>query len=137
MTAPNAEPRRLLIVEDDPDLVSFLHRAARRVDPDVLVDWIPDADGARDALLRTRFAAVLADYAIEGDGTGWGLRQLVEETQDGAGFAVMSAMPLRPEDGVPFLRKPFSERRAEHFLRNLIHAGAGETTLPTVVVARS
>ena len=111
---------RILIVEDDPDLVSFLHRAAERVDPALRIDSAADAEGARDALERRHYDGVLADYSIEGDGNGWELRGLVADTQGDAWFAVMSAMPRRPTDDVPYLQKPFSLRRAEHFLRGMI-----------------
>lgn len=121
--------RRVLVVEDDPDLMSLITRTIRDLDPDICVQWSMDSEAARVCLRGCRYDAVLADYLIEGDSVGWCLREDCSEWQPGVPFALMSALPLSGTAtlGVPFLKKPFSRRQLGSFLRALLEPGDGRS----------
>jgi DNA-binding response OmpR family regulator len=119
-----AEPRarRVLVVDDDPDLMSLVAREFRAQDPDVCIQWSMDFEAARACLRSCRYDAVLADYLIEGAAGGWSLRSDCDVCQPGVPFALMSALPLSGTEklGVPFLKKPFSRHELSSFLRSLL-----------------
>lgn len=120
-----ATPRngdRLLLIEDDPDIIPLFVRVLRKVDPVASLIWTLDSE-AGIALIETGLCdAVIADYAIEGAATGWALSQLCRARAPGLPFGLTSALPLRSaeQSGMPFLAKPFAMREVESFLRVLL-----------------
>lgn len=115
--------RRFLIVEDDPDLFPLLLHALQELYPGVTVQWNVDFEGASEALRGGPWDAVITDYAIGGDGTGWRLLQEQRGQHPSTAFGVMSAMPLGIDsDATPFLLKPFSPGELVSFLLRVLPA---------------
>jgi len=123
-----ADPRhcdRLLLVEDDPDIIPLFVRGLRRVNPSASLIWTLDSE-AGIALIEAGFCdAVVADYAIEGASTGWALSELCRTRTPVLPFGLTSVLPLRSVEaiGTPFLAKPFAIRDVASFLR-LVLPGA-------------
>jgi DNA-binding response OmpR family regulator len=123
---PDSRPtNRLLLVEDDPDIIPLFARGLRQVNPVASLIWTLDSEAAI-ALIETGLCdAVVADYAIEGASTGWALLELCRTREPALPFGLTSALPLRSVEtnGTPFLAKPFAIRDVVRFLR-LILPGA-------------
>jgi DNA-binding response OmpR family regulator len=113
---------RLLVVEDDPSMWKLIERAARDANPDVVIHWATDADGARLALERYRFDAILADYLLENSIDGYSVLGEARRRQPRARIGMASALPLRPpgDNGCPFLRKPFEFAECREFVAQLL-----------------
>jgi DNA-binding NtrC family response regulator len=121
--APTSSTRkRLLVVEDDADLVAVLERIASSIDADIVMDWAPDVEVAERQMHERRYDVVLADFLLESERTGFALRSRCERLQPHAAFAMMSSMPLDVpgEDPCPFLRKPFTVAECREFLRTML-----------------
>ena len=119
---PNVPLRRVLVVEDDPDLIPLFVRALRAVDPELCLLWSMDSDAARILLLAGACEAVVADYTIPGRETGWSLASCCREATPAIPFGLTSALPLGSIEalGSPFLLKPFSLRELVAFLHRLV-----------------
>jgi len=123
---PSRSMRRILIVEDDPDLETVLVRIVRSIDRALVVDWAVTAHEAELLLSRRSYCAVLADCMLEGKRSGAQLERVCERLQPRAPFALMSALPPPEKVGeveglrVPFLRKPFSTDTCRRFLAFLL-----------------
>lgn len=119
---PTAGPTRVLLVEDDPDMVPLVVHLLREIEPGCAVQWCMDSETARSALFQRPFHAVIADYLIEGQATGWSLREPLHTLHPDAGYGLLSALPLEALDrlGVPFLHKPFTQAALRAFLRTLL-----------------
>lgn len=113
---------RLLVVEDDPDMWRLIERAAREANPEVLIHWTTDAEGARSALECFEFDAVLADFMLENSQSGWWLLGECRRLQPRARIALSSSLPLRAPGavGCPFLQKPFGIEQCRSFVTQLI-----------------
>ncbi len=113
---------RLLVVEDDLEMWRLIERAVRAASPDAAIHWAADADGARVALERYDFDAVIADFLLPDSTSGWSVLRLSRALQPRARIAMASALPLRPpgSEGVPFLRKPFDLARCREFVTRLL-----------------
>ncbi|MGI9590438.1 MAG: hypothetical protein ACR2P8_03640 [Myxococcota bacterium] len=113
---------RLLVVEDDPDMWRLVERAAREANPEVLIHWTTSADGARSALERYEFDAVLADFMLENSQSGWWLLGECQRLQPNARIALSSSLPLRSPEaiGCPFLKKPFGIQDCRTFVTRLL-----------------
>ncbi len=122
---------RLLMVEDDRSLEPLVRRAARSLDPPVLVDWCDSAESARELLARRFYDVVLADYLLDGDDAGLALRGDCWELQPQAVFAMTSSYALEDylhsvgRPGSPFLPKPFGLWECRRFLASLLRPGRG------------
>ena len=114
--------RRVLVVEDDPDLIPLFVRALRVVDPELGLLWSMDSDAARILLFAGACEAVVADYAIPGQATGWSLASWCRELTPAIPFGLTSALPLGSIEalGAPFLPKPFSIRELVAFLHRIV-----------------
>lgn len=131
---PQAEPerplrvsprrRRLLLIEDDPDMVAIVTRAARSLGSDLSVEWSADVDTALERLMEQEYDAVLSDYMIEGEHTGFFLLEECRKLRPQARIALMSVLPLRlpPGLGVPFVPKPVTVSRLRQVLQDLLPA---------------
>lgn len=113
---------RILIVEDDVDMWKLIERAVHAANPDVEIHWASDAEGARQALHRYAFDAVLADFMLEDSSSGWTILSESRRLQPDARVAMASSMPLRPPgaEGCPFLQKPFDIARCAEFVNRLL-----------------
>ena len=113
---------RLLVVEDDPDMWRLVERAAREANPEVLIHWTTNAEGARNALERFEFDAVLADFMLENSESGWWLLGECRRLQPKASIALSSSLPLRAPGaaGCPFLQKPFGIEECRAFVTRLL-----------------
>ncbi len=112
---------RLLVVEDDKDLMTFLRRIAFRVEPDLAVDWAGSVADARKLMHRQPYDLVLADYVLDTHESGLVLRSWLERRYPQVGFAMMSAYPIGDYlaysgPGCPFLPKPFTVKECRRFL---------------------
>lgn len=119
---PPGERTRVLLVEDDPDIVPLVVRELRELDPGCAVQWCTDSETASRALHADRYDAVVADYMIEGAGTGWSLHESARQIDSDLGYGLLSALPLEALEhlGVPFLQKPFTPSTLRAFLRTLL-----------------
>ena len=119
------EPR-MLVVEDDRDLEPVVRRMVGSIRSDVTVDWVGDAQSARELIDEHFYDVVLVDQCLGEEGSGLSLRARCWEKQPQAIFAVMSAWPLSDYlhsvggSGTPFLRKPFALHECRRFLRALL-----------------
>jgi CheY-like chemotaxis protein len=132
MHCPDARRgHRLLLVEDDPDIIPLFVRALRRVDPVASLIWTLDSEAGIELIQAWLCDAVVADYAIEGASTGWALSLLCRE--HALPFGLTSALPLGSVEtaGTPFLAKPLTipdtMRFLEQFLPGAQTASASES----------
>jgi DNA-binding NtrC family response regulator len=104
--APRVRKRpRILIVEDDVDSWNLIQSAVQKAIPDARIQWASDAASARLALESCRFDAMLADYMLEDECTGWNVLAECRRLQPEARVAMTSALPIRPprDEECPFL----------------------------------
>ena len=115
-------PGRVLVVEDDPDLIPLFVRALRAVDPELCLLWTMDSEAAWILLASRACDAVVADYAIRGNETGWSLASWCRASAPAIPFGLTSALPLGSIEalGTPFLPKPFSIRQLVAFLHRIV-----------------
>ncbi len=119
--APREGNTRVLLVEDDPDVAPLVYRGLRDVDPLLSIVWASDSARAREALSSGSFDVVIADYSIDGGGTGWTLLEEARARDPGVRCGILSALPLGIEKlGTPFLHKPFARHELISFLRPLL-----------------
>lgn len=119
-----AEPfRRVLVVEDDPDLWEIMRRTLLAIDPDVLIDFVDNAADGIDRLSEGGpYELVMSDFLLADSKNGYWLRSHCERLQPAAQFAMMSSMPIGAmgENECPFLRKPFTLSDCRTFLEKLL-----------------
>ena len=119
--APQLLAPRLLVIEDDSDLLPILARVVHGIDPDMKVDWASGADDARAAINSERYHAILSDYMLADSDTGLVLYQDCVKYQPQARFAMMSALPITlPDETCQLLRKPFTIAECHEFLSRLM-----------------
>ena len=119
--APQARPR-ILVVEDDIASWNLIQRAVHTAVPEAAIQWASDAASAQLALESCRFDAVVADYLLQGEGTGWHLLNECRRLQPDARVGMTSALPIRPPHGRDclFLRKPFEITTCIDFMARLL-----------------
>lgn len=118
----DARDPRILVVEDDVELMNILNRIAVSLDSSIQVDWATDVTSALERIGRRQYDLVLADYYLAGSKCGLSLLDPCREIQPDADFAMMSSMSL--EDlwdlpaarNVPLLRKPFTTQECLGFI---------------------
>ncbi len=113
---------RLLLVEDDPDIIPIFVRGLRRVAPTASLIWTLDSEAGMALIESGLCDAVVADYAIEGTSTGWALWELCRTRKPALPFGLTSALPLGSVEasGAPFLAKPFAIRDVMTFLSQIL-----------------
>jgi len=121
--------RRILLVEDDPELLPIIRHGARSLPGKAEIDWAPGIADGLHRLWAHPYDLVLVDYLLAETTTGLVLaRWCARHTS--SRIALMSAFPVAPElaraglGTCPFLPKPFSLRRLRGFLRALLEPGA-------------
>lgn len=120
--------RRLLVVEDDPDLRAVFERVGAVVDPDLVLDWAESVPDAVEHLERESYDAVICDFMLDERGSGLALRHWCDAHRPATRFAMMSAFPLADFAGGPdrptsFLPKPFTVAQLRRFLCSELWAG--------------
>ncbi|MCP5039572.1 MAG: response regulator [bacterium] len=114
---------RILVVEDDADLMNIVIRMADRLDSALRVDRAADVQHALEKIERHSYRVVLADYFLRGSKCGLSLREPCANQQPSAIFAMMSSLSvqqmwnLSAQAPFPYLRKPFSAEELFGFLR--------------------
>lgn len=117
---------RILVVDDDPELMPLIEASAMTMDARPTVDWCPTLGRAAVEMGRHRFDLVLADWRLGGGESGLELESLMTRFQPSARFAVMSAAPRSEieaqfgEERWPFLPKPFTRIEGGAFLQDLL-----------------
>ena len=112
---------RLLVIEDDSDLLPILARVVHAIDPELEVDWATHAEAARSAVRTEQYRAILSDYLLADSDTGLVLYRDCTQHQPEARFAMMSALPISlPSDSCQLLRKPFTLSECQSFLAQLL-----------------
>lgn len=116
---------RLLIVEDDPDIVMLIGLLARRALSNIEIQSVSTVHEATALLDEGRtFDLVIADFMLADSRSGYELRELFRERSVPCKFAMMSSMPLEfPElSDTAFLQKPFTPDEAKRFIERSFHA---------------
>jgi len=133
------DTRRLLVVDDDRELLPIVRRAARLVLHDLQVDCAPTAEEARSLLSGRAYDVVLLDYYLDGDERGVDLVRLARRSQRDAVIAMMSSTGVRGlldrtrhDRRLKLLPKPFTAAVVHHFL----HDALGLPGLPPAHVPR-
>ena len=113
--------RRILIVEDDPDLWSLLGRYSKTLDPTLVLDFCDTpTDATRRLSEGIRYDAVVADFCLPAPGDGYEVRSSAESLQPWARFGMISAlMGFKPKK-IPYLSKPFTSNQYRSFLSELL-----------------
>ncbi len=116
-------PRRVLIVEDDPDLWEMLKLTLLAIDPEMQIDFVDNAEDGVDRMSGGGiYELVMSDFLLADSKNGYWLRDHCERLQPEARFAMMSSMPIGAlgDDDCPFLRKPFTLSDCRAFVETLL-----------------
>ncbi len=122
---PQIRPR-VLVVDDDPEIVALLLPAARAIAPDLRIDWAETLGQAAYLIGRSRYDLVLADWHLGNSQSGLDLAPLVEFEQPSASFAVMTGDSIGKfmlEAGPGpwnFMSKPFSPTATRGFFASVL-----------------
>lgn len=136
--------KRVLIVDDEPAMVSALRRVMRRVAPDLVIDSETDPVLALVRVRRTAYALVISDLRMpELDGVG--LLAFVATLQPGAVRVLLTASGELDdarrainEAGVfRYLAKPWDERALVSQLRAALAAAEPGARHPEMQEART
>jgi len=120
-------PWRLLVVDDDEELVRIVRRAASVFATDLAVDVALTAEEARALLARERYDVVLLDQVLDGTNRGVDLLGAMPRRQPGAVVAMMSSMGrpglvelTRRHGTMPLLPKPITATALRHVLHEAL-----------------
>ena len=122
LRTPESTESRVLVIEDDVELMNIFVRTAKILDSEIQVDWAVDVESAIDRIRRRPYRLVLADYYLKGSKRGIAVRDSCTEFQPDAVFAMMSSMALEEmlrivsNEDVRLLRKPFTTSECFEFL---------------------
>lgn len=124
--APQRRRPRVLVVDDDPEIVALLAPPAQAVVGDVRLDWVASLCAASAELERARYDLVLTDWHLANGESGLDLASLVTSLQPAATFAVMTGSSVSEfllAVGQPpgaFLSKPFSQAACRGFFASVL-----------------
>ncbi len=124
VTPVDVQPR-ILVVEDDPDLIRVFCRVVVATRSELWFDWAENVPEALAQLRNAEYSAVLADYGLDAAGSGHCLRRWCECHCPDLEFAMMSAHPREltgTRQSELFLPKPFTPSMLESFLGALLPA---------------
>lgn len=125
-TGPPDGPLRVLVVDDDPELLRLLEPSIRAVDPEASVDWSPALGQAAFHLGLGHYDVVLVDWRLGAGQSGIEIEPLMERYQPEARFAVMTGasrsefLSVHDHADWPFLAKPFTRDEGRDFLAGLL-----------------
>ncbi|MFK7899079.1 MAG: response regulator [Myxococcota bacterium] len=113
--------RRVLVVEDSPDLWELIETFSRRLDPGLVIDF---CDGPEEAEQRLKqgehYDVLISDYCLPKPGDGEILRTRIKRSHPETSFGMISGLlGFKPKD-VPYLRKPFTQNDFRGFLSGLL-----------------
>jgi len=127
--------RRILVVEDDIELMTVVDHVVKLIDPKMGRDWVSNVEQAI-VLLQEQvrkgnskpYDLILVDIFLEGEGTGFDLWKLCQEHFPEVPIVVTSAMPMEKffraigsEDiSPPFLPKPFKPSECKQLLEGIL-----------------
>ncbi|MBI4127934.1 MAG: response regulator [Parcubacteria group bacterium] len=122
------QARDVLIVEDDLSYKIMLERILRSIDPRLKIKWTTTAEAAKAVFQKEHYALVIADFALEGDGTGLDLWKALRERHPTVPFILISgyasAGPAKTASGyatdLPFLTKPFPAMRCRQMIESAL-----------------
>lgn len=113
--------KRILIVEDDPDLWAIFQRYSAQVDPGLEIDIVGTSDAAIARLSSdVRYDAVVTDFCLPRPKDGRRVQRNVAKLQPQTRLGTVSALMGYKPDDMPFLAKPFTPTQYRHFLRELL-----------------
>lgn len=130
-------PLRILVIEDDEELMGILTRALRKIFPACSIDRPHSAEDAlriiqeRYASREERFDLVVSDIMLPGQISGIELWETCEARFPGMPYLLISGMgesefkkavskdPVQP----PFLAKPFSLQAFRHAVEDVLERG--------------
>lgn len=124
-------PRHVLVIDDQPSLLFFLHCSLEERWPGCSVDSARTSKQARALLRRNSYDVILTDYELR-DGNGVQLAALLHERAPGVPVVLMTASPvpfyesgtsLRTKGIAALLRKPFDLRQLYHTLETAVDHG--------------
>ena len=113
------DKKRVLIVEDDPDLCLLIERLASQLSIEVELCFARSVDEAVLHLDQSQdFDLILADFLLADSKNGYQLQQLCADRAPNSNFAMMSSMPIQLPDAreADFLQKPFTQSSCLQFL---------------------
>lgn len=125
---------RVLIVEDDLDLLTILETVLQSIDPEVELDWATSADNAlvqlQDCEKRPpdyRYDLIVADIFLSGEATGIDLWNKCHEVCPEVPVVIMSSLPMHKYLAIlgkqaispPFLAKPLVLGECKQLFREM------------------
>lgn len=130
-SARQAEPR-LLVVDDDVELLQIVRISAAMTAREMQVDVAPTAADALEFLRDERYSVVLLDQCLDGANRGADLVPTAQRRQPDAVIAMMSSLGVdalvsltTPFGTLPVIPKPFSAFE----IRNFLHEALGRPGL--------
>lgn len=127
--------RRVLVVEDDLELMTVLDQIIRTIDAAIATEWVTTAEEAvslledkLDISPHAPYDLVLADIFLEGDSTGLDLWKLCQQHFPEMPVIVTSALPVdkfftalgRDTISPPYLAKPFRPGECRQLLEGIL-----------------
>ena len=114
-------PRRLLVVEDDRDMRPIFGAIVDSFASHLLLDWAESVPIAMDRMNRQTYDLVVADFLLDGCGSGLTLKNWCDYNHPTTRFVMMSAFPIAEalvgaNPPSAFLRKPFTLAQLRRFL---------------------
>ena len=133
--------KRILIVEDDLDLVDVLERVLRSIDRDVEIDVATSAETAlfrlneraRSADEQRPYDLLIADIFLEGRTTGLDVWKICQNVYPEIHLIVTSSLPIdkflaatgRESAAPPFLAKPFTVMEVKKLFSRILRPEDG------------
>jgi response regulator of citrate/malate metabolism len=118
---------KVLIVEDDPLSYKILERAVHEFSPHIKCLSATSAEQAWKIVNRTKIDAIIADYFLEGMGTGLDLCEQIQKEYSNIKCVIVSSLkidqfqkisqrsPVHPD----FLEKPVPAKSIKHYLLSI------------------
>ena len=134
--ATQQRERKVLVVEDDVELITILDRVLKTIDPNLTTDWVTSAEQAAAMLeehVRNRefqpYDLILADIFLEGSCTGLDVWKMCQQYFPDVPVVVTSALPVdkffaaigRDTISPPFLAKPFLAKECKQVLEGILN----------------
>lgn len=127
--------KKVLVIEDDVELITILDRVLKTIDPKINTDWVTSAEQAAAILeenIRTHnfqpYDLILADIFLEGSSTGLDVWKMCQQYFPDVPVVVTSALPVdkffaaigRDTISPPFLAKPFLAKECKQVLEGIL-----------------
>jgi DNA-binding NtrC family response regulator len=86
------DPRKILVVEDDPFLKPLITGIVHSVDHEARVRWVADVDSAKYLLSCEPFKLVISDFVLDGPENGYDLWKFCKDRFPAVAFVMVSAL---------------------------------------------